>query len=123
MPAAIAALCVTAFADPLTVFFIDPGYDEYSGDAMLVRTPSGQAYLVDGGDAGQDPSWDCGESRVLPLLDSLGITHLDGIVASQERSGNERVAARQTGRVLLGASAVGAVAAVACFGVALLTAR
>jgi beta-lactamase superfamily II metal-dependent hydrolase len=86
LPAAIAALFVTAYADPLTVFFIDPGYDEYSGDAMLVRTPSGQAFLVDGGDSGSDPPWDCGESRVLSLLDSLGITRLDGIVATHPHS-------------------------------------
>jgi competence protein ComEC len=86
LPAAVAALCLTAHSDPLTVFFIDPGYDEYSGDAMLVRTPSGQTYLVDGGDAGWDPAWDCGDSRVLPLLDSLGITHLDGIVATHPHS-------------------------------------
>lgn len=80
------ALAVAAAADPLTVFFIDPGYDEYSGDAILVRTPSGGSYLIDGGDHGSDPFWDCGESRVLPLLDSLGIAHLDGIVATHPHS-------------------------------------
>ncbi len=70
----------------MTVFFIDPGYADYSGDAILVRTPSGRNYLIDGGDRGQDPDWDCGESRVLPLLDSLGIDHLDGIVATHPHS-------------------------------------
>ncbi len=80
------ALAAAAASDPLTVFFIDPGYSDYSGDAMLVRTPSGGSYLIDGGDHGSDPFWDCGESRVLPLLDSLGITHLDGIVATHPHS-------------------------------------
>lgn len=80
------ALASAAQSDPLTVFFIDPGYAEYSGDAILVRTPSGGSYLIDGGDHGSDPFWDCGESRVLPLLDSLGITHLDGIVATHPHS-------------------------------------
>lgn len=75
-----------AAPDPLTVFFIDPGYWQYSGDAILVRTPEGRNYLIDGGDRGSDPVWDCGSSRVLPLLDSLGITHLDGIVATHPHS-------------------------------------
>jgi beta-lactamase superfamily II metal-dependent hydrolase len=87
---ALAAVLATAAGqsagDPLTVFFIDPTYSDYSGDAMLVLTPDGRSYLVDGGEKGSDPPWDCGETRVLPLLDSLGITHLDGIVATHPHS-------------------------------------
>lgn len=68
--------------NPLIVFFIDPTYTEYSGDAMLVCTPGGRNYLIDAGDCGYDPPWDCGEERVLPLLDSLGVTYLDGAVGT-----------------------------------------
>jgi len=85
--AAFPAICIAASAaDPLTVFFIDPTFADYSGDAMLVCTPDGGHYLIDGGDAGQDPAWDCGTSRILPLLDSLGVTRLDGIVATHPHS-------------------------------------
>lgn len=70
--------------DNLTVFFIDPSYGSLSGDAMLVRTPGGFNYLIDGGD--YRSYWSCGEDRILPLLDSLGITHLDGIVATHPHS-------------------------------------
>lgn len=70
--------------DNLTVFFIDPSYGSLSGDAILVRTPNGHSYLIDGGDWRSD--WSCGEDRILPLLDSLGITELDGIVATHPHS-------------------------------------
>lgn len=85
--AAVPAICAAAaIAAPLTVFFIDPGYAEYSGDAILICTPDGRHYLIDGGDAGTDPAWDCGASRVLPLLDSLGVAALDGLVATHPHS-------------------------------------
>ncbi|GEM_PF-491662 len=69
--------------EPLVVFFIDPSYDRYSGDAMLVCTPGGRHYVIDGGmmNAGY-PSWDCGEERILPILDSLGVTLVDGVVGT-----------------------------------------
>ncbi len=66
--------------DNLTVFFIDPSYGSKSGDAMLIRTPNGFNYLIDGGD--RSYTWSCGDDVILPLLDSLGITHLDGIVGT-----------------------------------------
>jgi competence protein ComEC len=70
-------------ADPLVVFFIDPTFDEYSGDAILVCTPGGRHYLIDGGMYSTwDPQWDCGSERILPLLDSLGVTYLDGVVGT-----------------------------------------
>jgi len=72
--------------NPLVVFFIDPTYAEYSGDAMLVCTPGGRNYLIDAGNRGYDPVWDCGAERVLPLLDSLGITYLDGAVGTHLHS-------------------------------------
>jgi competence protein ComEC len=77
-------LCIACVqADPLIVFFIDPTYDEYSGDAMLVCTPGGEHYLIDGGMfTDYPPEWDCGLQRILPLLDSLGVTSLEGIVAT-----------------------------------------
>jgi len=82
IPILLLVLTSLAASETMTVFFIDPGYAAYSGDAILVMTPSGRNYLIDGGDRGQNPPWDCGCSRVLPLLDSLGIDHLDGIVAT-----------------------------------------
>ncbi|NOQ21767.1 MAG: MBL fold metallo-hydrolase [Candidatus Aegiribacteria sp.] len=83
-------LVILAFAagslyavDPLIVFFIDPSCAEYSGDAMLVCTPGGRNFIIDAGMySGYNPLWDCGEERVLPLLDSLGITYLDGAVGT-----------------------------------------
>ncbi len=80
------ALAAGPHADPLTIFFVDPGYDQYSGDAILICTPSGRHYVVDGGDRGTSPPWDCGETRLLPLLDSLEVTSLDGIVATHPHS-------------------------------------
>jgi competence protein ComEC len=83
----IALAASSLFAgDPLVVFFIDPTYDEYSGDAMLVCTPGGRHYLIDAGNRGYDPLWDCGAERVLPLLDSLGVTFLDGAVGTHLHS-------------------------------------
>ncbi len=70
--------------DNLTVFFIDPSYGSKSGDAILVRTPNGFNYLIDGGD--RSSSWSCGGDRIVPMLDSLGISHLDGIVATHPHS-------------------------------------
>ncbi len=65
----------------LTVFFIDPSHnDYYSGDAILLKTPDNNYYLIDGGD--RAGSWSCGIEKVLPLLDSLGADSLDGIVAT-----------------------------------------
>ena len=76
------AACVFA-ADPLVVFFIDTTFEEYSGDAMIVCTPGGRYYMIDGGPMSTThPVWDCGEDRVLPLLDSLGVTYLDGVVGT-----------------------------------------
>ena len=68
--------------DPLVVFFIDPTFAEYSGDAMLVCTPGGRNFIIDAGNIGWDPPWDCGLERVLPLLDSLDVTYLDGAVGT-----------------------------------------
>ncbi len=69
----------------LTVFFIDPSHnDYYSGDAILLRTPDNNFYLIDGGD--RSGSWSCGIEKVLPLLDSLGADSLDGIVATHPHS-------------------------------------
>lgn len=71
--------------DPtLSVFFIDPTWGSLSGDAMLVRTPDGRNYLVDGGSS--VPGWSCGADVVIPLLDSLGISSLEGIVATHPHS-------------------------------------
>lgn len=72
-------------SDPiLTVFFIDPTWGSLSGDAILVRTPGGRNYLIDGGSS--LPQWSCGSDVIIPLLDSLGIAQLDGIVATHPHS-------------------------------------
>lgn len=71
--------------DPkLSIFFIDPTWGSLSGDAMLIRTPDGRNYLVDGGSS--SPAWSCGTDVIIPLLDSLGITFLNGIVATHPHS-------------------------------------
>ncbi len=69
----------------LTVFFIDPSHGSYSGDAILLRTPDNFYYLIDGGQGMTGP-WSCGEQKVLPLLDSLGVDSLDGIVGTHPHS-------------------------------------
>jgi len=73
--------------EPLVVFFIDPTSTPqgFSGDAILVCTPAGRNYLIDGGmlwNDFSDQGWDCGTETILPLLDSLDITYLDGIVGT-----------------------------------------
>jgi competence protein ComEC len=69
--------------EPLVVFFIDPTYYEYSGDAMLVCTPGGRHYVIDGGMMSTYyPTWDCGAQRVLPLLDSLEVAYLEGVMGT-----------------------------------------
>lgn len=71
--------------DPvLTIFFIDPTWGSLSGDAILVRTPGGRNYLIDGGSS--VPQWNCGTDVIVPLLDSLGVGYLDGIVATHPHS-------------------------------------
>ncbi|MCD4774582.1 MAG: MBL fold metallo-hydrolase [Candidatus Aegiribacteria sp.] len=69
----------------LTVFFIDPSHNNYySGDVILLRTPENYYYLIDGGD--RSGSWSCGVEEVLPILDSLGVDSLDGIVGTHPHS-------------------------------------
>ncbi len=82
----LALTCVQADDDPLVVFFIDPTAYEYWGDAMLVCTPGGRNYVIDGGQLAFGPDWDCGLQRVLPLLDSLDVTYLDGVVGTHPHS-------------------------------------
>ena len=83
----IAALCATGTGlseDPLVVFFVDPSHQDFSGDAMVVRTPAGRAYVIDGGylEDWAGGYWSCGEARVIPLLDSLEVDYLHGVVAT-----------------------------------------
>lgn len=50
---------------------------------MLVCTPGGRHFVIDGGSySTYPPYWDCGAQRVLPLLDSLGVMYLDGVVGT-----------------------------------------
>jgi beta-lactamase superfamily II metal-dependent hydrolase len=59
-------------AAELTIHCIDVD----QGDATLLVGPDGTAMLIDAGKTGM------GYSTVIPLLNSLGITHLDAMVAS-----------------------------------------
>lgn len=71
------ALCAGFFSLPagsgkLEIYFIDAG----QGDATLLVAPTGETFLFDGGDNGD------GNADVIPLLNSLGITHLDYVGVS-----------------------------------------
>jgi competence protein ComEC len=75
---AIARLCGAApVADGrLRVTVLDVG----QGDALVVETPAGRAWVIDAGSALAD--FDLGERVVAPYLWSRGITRLEGIVVS-----------------------------------------
>ncbi|HEX6971968.1 MAG TPA: MBL fold metallo-hydrolase, partial [Limnochordia bacterium] len=62
-------LASLAFAQELELHFIDVG----QGDAILIRAPGGQNVLYDGGRQTDD---------VLTYLRSLGVVHLDLVIAS-----------------------------------------
>lgn len=57
---------------PLRICVIDVD----QGDAILIISPQNRYLLIDGGDRGY------GDSEINPLLDSLGIKHLDYTVVS-----------------------------------------
>jgi len=59
-------------AQDLEIWFLDVG----QGDSTLLRGPTGKTFLFDGGDNGK------GNAVVIPLLQSLGINHLDWVSAS-----------------------------------------
>lgn len=75
-----------AVSHDLIVTAIDVG----QADALLVRTPSGHAYLVDAGGrlergpnaAGGSPAEAVGERVVVPFLVRAGIHHLDAVLLS-----------------------------------------
>jgi beta-lactamase superfamily II metal-dependent hydrolase len=62
-------LALPAWAERLTVTMLDVG----QGDAILIRSESGKAVLVDAGD---------GSPPVLPMLQGLGVSRLDLVVAT-----------------------------------------
>ena len=87
--AAAVALCAwppRPVSHDLVVTVIDVG----QADAILIRTPSGRAYLVDAGGrlergpplASGSPAEAIGERIVVPFLIRQGIHHLDGILLS-----------------------------------------
>ncbi len=57
----------------LQVEFLDVG----QGDSILISTPGGRHYLVDGGP--RSPEFDAGKSVVVPYLLNRGISRLDGV--------------------------------------------
>jgi competence protein ComEC len=83
---AIVAWPPRSVSHDLAVTAIDVG----QADALLVRTPSGHAYLVDAGGrlergpnaAGGSPAEAVGERVVVPFLVRAGIHHLDAILLS-----------------------------------------
>lgn len=60
-------------ANELELHFLDVG----QGDAVLIRAPSGRSVLYDGGPDGE---------RLLPLLDSAGVTSLELVIASHNHA-------------------------------------
>ncbi len=69
---ALGASGATLTAQDLEVWFLDVG----QGDATLLRSPTGQTFLLDGGENGM------GYAVVVPLLQSLGVSQLDYVGAS-----------------------------------------
>lgn len=65
--------------DVLAIDFLDVG----QGDAALLRTPDGSAWLVDGGPATRGPRpRDAGTDAIVPALRALRVERLDGIVVT-----------------------------------------
>lgn len=60
----------------LEVTFIDVG----QGDAILVQTPQGRRFLVDGGGTNFTGTFNAGENIVVPYLMRRGIFSLDGVI-------------------------------------------
>jgi competence protein ComEC len=60
----------------LEVVALDVG----QGDATLLRFPNGRTVLIDGGE--RTPSFDYGESVLLPFLNSRGVRRLDAVVGT-----------------------------------------
>ncbi len=79
----IGIVVMAIWPKPFTVTYLDVG----QGDAALVETPAGGAYLIDGG--GYEDAVNTSQSRVpisekvlLPALYSKNITRLDGVFIS-----------------------------------------
>ncbi|HEU5298023.1 MAG TPA: DNA internalization-related competence protein ComEC/Rec2 [bacterium] len=65
----------------LAVAVLDVG----QGDAILLRSPSGQTVLIDGGgevEGGRATGYDVGARRVVPALRHLGVRRLDLVILS-----------------------------------------
>ena len=83
-----AALFCAVFENPLfrkenTIAFLDVG----QGDAAVISTYDGKAYLVDGGGKfGQEFGENVGKRVVLPYLEYLGVSALDGAFLSHPDS-------------------------------------
>jgi len=78
-------LCVCTFAlflfpplahGKLEVTFIDVG----QGDAILVQTPRGKRFLIDGGGTNFTGTFNAGENIVVPYLVRRGICRLDAVI-------------------------------------------
>jgi competence protein ComEC len=77
----VAAVWLAGAATPpphLTVTMVDVG----QGDAILVRSPSGRAMLIDGGGepGTRSAGWEVGRMRVVPALRRAGIRRLDVVM-------------------------------------------
>ncbi|MBF0502185.1 MAG: MBL fold metallo-hydrolase [Candidatus Riflebacteria bacterium] len=72
-----------AFAPRLRIEFFDVG----QGDSILVRTPRGRSYLIDGGaDVSTEQAEAVKRVRIQDVLARRGIRHLDGIVVTSRHN-------------------------------------
>ena len=71
------------FRKETTVTFLDVG----QGDAAVISTYDGKTYLIDGGGVyGKEFGKNVGKNVVLPYLESLGVSELDGVFLSHPDS-------------------------------------
>ncbi len=69
-----------ASSENMVVTFLDCG----QGDAIVIRTPGGKIYLIDGGpnERAHGGNLDAGEDVIVPFLESRKVKVVDGIVVS-----------------------------------------
>lgn len=64
----------------LRVCVLDVG----QGESIVITSPSGRAVLVDGGTLAAQGRGEAGRSIIVPYLQSIGVNHLDALVATHD---------------------------------------